>query len=999
MKVSNAVRSAMALSLALIGTAALGQARSEQPISFDLASQPLASALNALAAQSKLRIIFNTEDAAGLRAPRVNGAYTPQDALTLLLGTSNLKYEFVDSRTVEIRGDNASKNTSTHQAPAPGVNKSSWVAGSGETIRLAQAETAGPITRVAPDMDDRSATSKPLPEVLVTGSHIRGTEPVGSRVVVISREQIDQSGLGRVQDVMETVPQNFNGVSDDITIGFARNPNRGTDIQLRGLGFGTTLVLVDGRRQAGGGSFGAFTDISTIPAAALERIEILADGASAIYGSDAIGGVVNMITRRDFRGAETRVRAGTASGDANEINVAQLLGTNWSSGNVMFGYEYSKRDALLYGDRDYTSTNGDQTSRGGSDLRIQAGNPGNILNAQGRVAFAIPEGQTGVGLTTAQLRPGVINYQDWSSVNLIPEQELHAGFLNATQKINDRLELNLNARYGLREMLFSGPSSGRLVNVPRTNAFYFNPFGTTGSVRVRYDFRDDIGGLAQTGLTHTFGGTVGATYRLTDEWRVSLAGTYGRESSSWVSDNNIDAFALFAALADSNPATAMNVFGDGSNTNPATLARIRMKLFERGVSTMSSGSLIADGPLFTLPAGRVMLAGGIDYWDSKLTVSSSAVDSGSLTTSDDRSDFATFAEIKVPVVAGAPGIHKLDVSLAGRYDEYSDFGSTFNPKYGINWWPVSSVRLYGTYGTSFRAPPFAISNSDIQPLDVVSGTVDDPSNPNGQAFVLFQSGVLPDLTEETADFWSAGLDFQIRENTSLSVSYFDIAYKDKLDIPGDSSLLLANEDLYVGTSVVIRNPTPAQIIAACGPVPGCGEDGPYDAILDSRIRNIATLDVSGIDADIGFGFETEVGKFNTSIGGTYMLEYDTRIVSSAPVNEMIDTVNAPLSLKLRASLSWSMGPWNVNALAQHQGSYEDTRVTPVRSIDSWTTLNLGAGYRFGPDRGWISDTAFQLSIVNAFDEEPPFVNQFVGYDQANGTLLGRSVSAQIVKSW
>src|SRR5450631_2114981 len=173
----------------------------------------------------------------------------------------------------------------------------------------------------------KSADASTLEEIVVTGSHIRGVEAAGSKLIVIGRDQIDASGYGRVEDVLATVTQNVSRSNQAVAFGpgdqsQVDNINRGAEVQLRGLGVGTTLTLVNGQRQGASGFQGSFTDISSIPASAVERIEILPEGASALYGADAIGGVVNIILRRNFEGFEARVRGSTADGDATERTIA-----------------------------------------------------------------------------------------------------------------------------------------------------------------------------------------------------------------------------------------------------------------------------------------------------------------------------------------------------------------------------------------------------------------------------------------------------------------------------------------------------------------------------------------------------------------------------------------------------------------------------------------------------------------------------------------------------
>jgi outer membrane receptor for ferrienterochelin and colicin len=181
---------------------------------------------------------------------------------------------------------------------------------------------------------------------VVTGSHIRGAEVAGSKLIIISREQIDASGYGRVEDVLSTVTQNFNRANAAVSEPGFFNLNHGSEVQLRGLGVGTTLTLVNGQRQGASGYQGTFTDVSTIPVSAIERIEILPEGSAALYGSDAIGGVVNIILRRDFEGVEARVRGSATDSDATERSAALLLGHAGSRGSILAGIQFNDSDAL-----------------------------------------------------------------------------------------------------------------------------------------------------------------------------------------------------------------------------------------------------------------------------------------------------------------------------------------------------------------------------------------------------------------------------------------------------------------------------------------------------------------------------------------------------------------------------------------------------------------------------------------------------------------------------
>ena len=729
-------------------------------------AQGLGPALQQLAKDRDIQFVYRSEIVGDQQTSGAAGDLTFEEALRKLLDGTGLTYEYLENKAITIvplstsgfqgAGDNAGEAGVSSSLYLPAEvsrgearnsdakrGKSLW-----DRFRLAQmddgTEPARPST--GEPVERKSLGTErtvELEEIVVTGSHIRGAGPVGSNIMVIGRDEIDQSGFGRIQDLFETLTQNFTGISEDFNQPNVANQTRGADIQLHGLGPGTTLTLVNGERQPGGGILGAFTDISSIPSSAIERIEILSDGASALYGSDAIGGVVNIILRKDLEGAETRARFSTAGGEADETQVAQLFGTRWSRGHALLGYQYSNRDPLLAKSRPYSAADGDMRGFGGSDLRSTISgdfsNPGNIVNSANQIAYAIPRNQDGRNLTAADLIPGQVNYRDISSKHVLPAQEMHSMFLSLSQDVGT-VGVSLDTRYSRRDMNYVAAGTARTVLVPSSNPFYVNPFGGTGPVRVRYNFGKDLGPATEISDTETLTATSQANIPLARDWRLSVGGSYGRETNDWEWGNLADLAAINAAISDTNPATALNVFGDGSHTNPATLEKIRFANFTRAETTAWSAGATVDGPLFALPGGDVRLAAGIDYNDEKLDLESNFSVSGR--TESGRSTSAVFAELALPIVGeqqALTGIQSLRVSLAGRYDDYDDFGSTFNPKVGVNWAPVSQVNVRGTWGTSFRAPPFYLSNQDIRPNLFLPLTVTDPKT-GRSARVLFMGG-------------------------------------------------------------------------------------------------------------------------------------------------------------------------------------------------------------------------------------------------------------------
>lgn len=987
---------------------ALGQDDARRLVLFRVEAQPLPVALNAWAEQSGLQVIWQPDShARQLVSTSVTGTLDPESALRELLKGSGLTYAFVDARTVAIR-----------QAAAPLAQRIGWVMAREDLAASVHEPNATALTDLprqegaaAAGADNiRTSPAQQLQgveEIIVTGSHIRGSQPAGAKVVVIGREEIDQSGYGRVEDVLANLTENFKGVNEDINSSQAGagNSNRGAEVQLRGLGFGTTLTLVNGYRQAGGGSSGAFTDISSIPLAAVERVEILTDGASAIYGSDAIGGVVNIVMRKDYQGAETSVRFGSANGEADELQLAHVFGTSWKSGSGFIGYQYQKRDDLPSASRKYSSANGDMRSFGGDDLRglffQYYGAPGTILNsATFAPALAIPANQDGTNLTPADLIPGA-NYTDNVTYSrLLPEQEMHSVFLNASQELNDNWDFTVDGRFSERDMLAqAGGAAVALVTVPSSNPFYVDAFGDGSPLFVLYDFTRDLGPQRSTSTTDTYAGSLGLTRRFGYSWQMKFSGTYARERTNFATYNQFNFDAPIAALlADTNTVTALNVFGNGTANNPATIAQLRLDEFERAASTVWSGGVIADGPILQMPGGAMRLALGADYRDERLH----KVDEDKVSMRDGRNTAAAFIELAVPVVGAAnsrPGVRRLDFSLAARYEDYSDFGTTLDPKLGMSYRPHNAVTIRSTWGTAFRAPPIFQSSASMGPFGAFARRLRDPLT-GGTSNTIILLGNNPDLKEETATVWTAGIDVQPIEDMNISATYFNYDYDGQIQVPGPQATLLVDEAIW-GPEVIHRDPSAQEVIDLCTS-PGFlgGSCVGVAAIVDRRWRNLSVVKVEGMDASVSQLFTSPIGRWGYGISGTYFSRHQLAAAENAIAADVLDTLGHPLTLRLRGNLSWSRNGFDAIAAVNYATDYKNTTTNPATRVDSFTTVDLAFGYSFAdttPD--WLANTKLSLTAVNVLDELPPFVNEFDGYDGTNSTVLGRTLSVKFVKAW
>jgi iron complex outermembrane recepter protein len=348
--------SASALAL-LFATLACGSAHAagpaERTFHFDIPAEALSQALRAFGQTAGEQIIFTQDLVAGLNFNGLRGDFSSAAALKRLLDGTGLVAERSPAGVIMIRRAAPPSRKSADNPPT-----STSVQRSGGTAELVQ---AGP-TPGQGDVRAGRQYDQGLQEIVVTGTHLKDVTDTASPLVVFTRSDIDQSGLGSVGAFVQSLPQNFNNVSETTIAGVAgglsaNNAVNAAGINLHGMGSDATLVLVDGHRVAPGNVDGNFVDVSMIPLSAVERIEILTDGASAIYGSDAVGGVVNIIMRKDFDGLESRARVGTVSrGASHEIQVGQTAGTHWQGGAALVTYEFYDRTPLSAADRSYTAS-------------------------------------------------------------------------------------------------------------------------------------------------------------------------------------------------------------------------------------------------------------------------------------------------------------------------------------------------------------------------------------------------------------------------------------------------------------------------------------------------------------------------------------------------------------------------------------------------------------------------------------------------------------------
>lgn len=864
----------------------------------------------------------------------------------------------------------------------------------------AAAQTAEPVvTPSQPDTPPSTPGGEPTTPaadgsgdntITVTGSRIRGIAPVGSAVIALDAQKIQDEPVISTNDILRRVPQvvslGANRAGGSAQNG-AANATRGAGINQRGLSTNATLLLYDGKRFPPQGTQGQFTDPSVIPSIALARVEVVADGSSAIYGSDAVAGVVNLILRRNFSGLEARARYGLTDGDYREKQFALLGGQKWSGGSIMLAGEYTKNNTLFGRDLDFFQN--DNRPNGGRDLRVANCAPGTITS--GGVPFAIPAG----GVTAANagsLTRNTTNrcFYD-TDLAVIPNQKRYSVVGHVSQEIGSvRLFADgfWSRRSGTLPLLANVNAT-----VPSTNPFYVAPPGSTPGlcaanigvptgtrcVTVAYSLFPSIGTISRPYHARSWNGSAGIEFKPFGDFRAVGYFAHGRAEE--VDDrrrNGVNAGALQAALNSTDPATAFNVFG-GPN-NPATIATITDNLFViTGRTRLSVFNGQLDGSLFELPGGRVRIAAGVEhrkeYTYTELLSGRSAsplrvADSGS------RNVDAIFGELFVPIVGAGnamAGVERLNLSLALRHEKYSDFGSTTNPKIGVTYQPLGGVTLKATYGTSFRAPTF----TEVSTVAGGAGLYFDTlPGPNGNLQGIGVAGGNPDLKPETAKTWSAGVEFAPRSLRGLvaTLNYFHIDYTDQIQALRGTPGLLTNP-LY--QQFVQFNPSSAEVAAlvASGlPINSAINQSLVTFIADGRRQNLGTTKLRGIDFTATYNWKMAGAEFDAGVQGTYITDYLFEAVPGSGLIDVRNTIGFNQKFRSQADIGARVGGARARVTWNHLNGYYNTTVTPRARINAYNTVDLLLGYDINERFGLSFD------VRNLLNEDPPFVDTVGGYD-------------------
>ncbi|MGF7171805.1 iron complex outermembrane receptor protein [Sphingobium xanthum] len=884
--------------------------------------------------------------------------------------------------------------------------------------------------------ETRSVDGSPLPAtsevIVITGTRIGGEAPVGTALVQIDQEDIQATGLTSAADLLNTVPSILKlGSGDNYAGGQAQQANTINSFNfnkspnIRGLGVGATLSLVNGHRVPyEGGNMNSF-DGDNYPVQMIQRIDVVQDGGSALYGADAIAGTVNYILRRPEDTLEAY--GGYRKNDGQEAwFVTGIGGLRWGEGSEMEGgiiasYQHSYQNPFK------ASTRPDLYN---DDLSPYGGPPPSLYAAPGNVVvngsyYGIPAGQDGRNLTLSQLKSTPNYFNTWTGIEVIPEVEADRVSVNFEQKVTDWLRLFGDALYVRRAFAINGPNSstsnrvtnfGQLPGIPNTNPFSpcnpsHYPGGIVtgpanlvaacqaGSLAVAYSTVYDIGSPSRKGTTETWTYGGGADIDLPFDWTVTLSAFAGTHDAPSVTTQTGGApapdFATFNFFCDptsfqcTDPATAQSILARSIN------------LVNRTKYDMQVYSATANGPLFSLPAGEVKLALGFEQYEGSLLNQNNFGGNNF----NPRSISSFFGELFVPLVspeANIPGIHELEFNVSGRLDEYSDAGSTTNPRIGFNWLPTQGLKLFGSWGTTFRAPGLAdndpFSQTGVIPI-VASGAQISPAICGACQAIPFGAiyqpigGANRNLMPETSETYAFGADWTPDSVPGLLISakYWWISYEAQISTPAFNvgSVNAINQQIY--NSQIIYNPALFPALAANNPTaffgdfptikannPACaaviGQRVTTQALYDSMVTcyntggetgglfgpptapgNVFAL-VSGrrinagktvgrgIDFTIAYTFDTGIGTWDLGAVGSYTLGWKVSPLPGAPAVEEVNDLGFPLTFQARGQIGWKrdfgFGRLFVNSFVNYRNSYEiDAAQLPIGVNASYAKID------------------------------------------------------------
>jgi len=769
-----------------------------------------------------------------------------------------------------------------------------------------------------------------------------------------------------------------------------------------------TLVLVNGRRMSyspilsSGGA--QFVDVNLIPLSAIERIEILQDGASATYGTDAVAGVVNIILKTDFKGFETSARYGFSanSGHYEERKFSVMGGAGTDKTALTVSAEYTASDPLFQYERGFSNPIYNTTGFAGvvntpptntSPPLFYVLNPSLNAPPAGHTDLAtlvasgvyLPVNGANLGSGTGTERQYAFNLANY--VTLLLENQRRSATLNLDHRVNDQLTMFGDLIYTKTDTFAQLNAQPLMPQLPASNSS--NPTTQTLQVRNRFVTRPRLFSYKSTSLR----GIVGARGSFTEHFKWEAAANKNIVDQSYTNANVVNSTLRAAAVANGLINLAARVQPAGA----LEAAGFFGTAWGQATSTLATADARVTGELLHLPAGPVGIAVGTEYRVETLKQSSDVNsqtatfnwDSGvSLNPFDrNRSVWSSFAEVRIPLLGekqSVPLAHALELSAAVRHERYSDTDDPTVPKFSLAWRPFRrDLLLRATYSRSFSAPtlfnlfgPTSIANAIVIPFDRFGGGA-------FRREVQLRSGANPDLLPSRSKNQTFGAVWSPKAVKGLSVTadLFDIQQTDRIAAIG-STTIVQHVELNGAASPYARfvkiGAFDGTAITAPGQISAANTGNIY---VTDRLVNIASLKLNGVDLKLEYSRgSAALGRLDASVS---VATYQSYSVQSLPSVAEVETVGRATIFngtiprwQSYAALGWSRSRWRANLGWQHipgvidpLGDGTERKPFAIRAYDSF---DLSASYAFGSRWKWLERLTLRLGANNVLNAPPPF---------------------------
>ncbi|MCB2383645.1 TonB-dependent receptor [Shewanella sp. SR1] len=864
----------------------------------------------------------------------------------------------------------------------------------------------------------------------VTGSRIKRTDMETTvPITVLSREDIAQTGAINVADILNSSPVTIAG-SDQSNSAFTTSTVGLNTTSLRNLGDSRTLVLVNGRRFVSGvdPSSGYAVDLNAIPTSMIERIEILKSASSAIYGSDAVAGVVNIITRKDFDGVEVNAQTGiSGESDRKTKTVSVTSGKTWSGGNAWVSLGYDDDEGIKATDRDFSK----------QDLAILLDDNGNEYAGPVNSSYP-PQGRIGKYNGDGTLYSGTTgSFNRASYRQLVTPLERKYAAAGLTMELADNVsmftELNWNTTKTKDSTIEPTPldvvndvwlknrngKGGMDINSPLIPDALRNALiadGITNLNQTSFVRRLVEFGARSTDLERdTVRIATGVDWAIDDTWTSQTYLTWGRTDQSQDNGGQVNkeraALALdvikdangdlvcASELARLQGCVPLDMFGAGT-VSDAAVKYIESPAKANGqAEQFVLGSSVTGSLPVALPGGDIGVAMGLEYREERGVYSPGdlAQTGASSTNQSDPTDGKLYSK-DVYVEAILPVLENLEFDLAARYADHSITGGDWTWNAGLQYTPFESFKVRASAATAIRTPNISdlfggrgeTFGNVADPCDGVTAATTGNAAANCRAiqavsdriaadgaFTLTQAerqgtggtqGGNPDVKAETADTWSAGIIWQIVDDLAFTLDYYDISVKDAISTTSRTTVL--NRCFDVDASQFSQNCNGAAIRDQKG------------ALIEvhSGTSNENNIDTSGIDAEFNYTTDLGPGSFKAQLVWNYTNEYVVTGILSGEAIDYVGDVTHPehranlnLSYALdEMSFAWRMRYWDsvVDSVDESNGNFTDgASLTTFNDIDAVIYHDVNASYTFA--NGWEA----MVGVRNLFDKQPPLLPQ------------------------